>query len=88
MKRTVLLVLVGKRKESAVKLQQLLTAWGCLIKTRLGLHNGVMENCTETGLLFLELCGSDKDNAELARKISLISGIESKLVVLDAPDKE
>ena len=83
MKKTVLLVLVGKRKEAAVKLQQILTAWGCLIKTRLGLHAGVMENCSEAGFLFLELYGSDEDNAELARKIAVIPGIESKLVVLE-----
>jgi len=75
--------LVGKRKEVAVKLQQVLTAWGCLIKTRLGLHAGVMENCSEAGFLFLELYGSDADNAELARKIGVIPGIESKLVVLE-----
>jgi hypothetical protein len=87
MKKTVLLVLVGKRKESAVKLQQVLTAWGCLIKTRLGLHAGVMENCSETGLLFLELCGSDTDNAELARKIGVIPGVESKLVILEGPNE-
>ncbi|MFA6619179.1 MAG: hypothetical protein WCT23_08945 [Candidatus Neomarinimicrobiota bacterium] len=86
MKKTALLILVGKRKESAVKLQQVLTAWGCLIKTRLGLHSGVMENCSETGFLFLELSGSDEENAELARKVSVISGIESKLVVLDNPE--
>lgn len=83
MKKTVLLVLVGKRKEAAVDLQKVLTAWGCLIKTRLGLHTGVMENCTETGFLFLELYGSDEENAELARKVELIKGIESKLVVLE-----
>ena len=83
MKKTVLLVLVGKRKEAAVDLQKVLTAWGCLIKTRLGLHTGVMENCTETGFMFLELYGSDEDNAELARKVELIKGVESKLVVLE-----
>lgn len=86
MKKTVLLVLVGKRKEEAVKLQQILTAWGCLIKTRLGLHTGVMDNCTESGFLFLELYGSDEDNAELARKIAVLPGIESKLVVLENED--
>jgi hypothetical protein len=83
MKKTVLLVLVGKRKEAAVKLQQILTAWGCLIKTRLGLHAGVMENCSEAGFLFLELYGSDEDNAELARKVAVIPGIESELVILE-----
>lgn len=83
MKKTVLLILVGKRKEAAVDLQKVLTAWGCLIKTRLGLHTGVMENCTETGFMFLELYGSDEENAELARKVELIKGVESKLVVLE-----
>ncbi len=83
MKKTSLLILVGKRKESAVKLQQVLTAWGCLIKTRLGLHAGVMEDCTETGFLYLELYGSDEDNAELARKVAVIPGVESKLVILE-----
>jgi hypothetical protein len=87
MKKTVLLVLVGKRKEAAVKLQQILTAWGCLIKTRLGLHAGVMENCSEAGFLFLELYGSDEDNAELARKVAVISGIESKLVILEQKEE-
>lgn len=86
MKKSVLLILIGKRKESAVKLQQVLTAWGCLIKTRLGLHTGVMENCSESGLLFLELCGADKDNEELARKVAVIPGVESKLVVLEQPE--
>jgi hypothetical protein len=86
MKKTVLLVLVGKRKEAAVKLQQVLTAWGCLIKTRLGLHAGVMENCSESGLLFLELCGNDKDNEELSRKVAVIPGVESRLIVLEQPE--
>lgn len=83
MKKTALLILVGKRKEAAVKLQQVLTAWGCVVKTRLGLHSGVMENCSETGFLFLELSGSDADNTELARKVAVIPGVESKLVVLE-----
>ncbi|MDZ7796263.1 MAG: hypothetical protein R6V48_00905 [Fidelibacterota bacterium] len=87
MKKTILLILVGKRKEAAVKLQKILTAWGCLIKTRLGLHSGVMDNCSESGFLFLELYGSDKDNAELARKVEVIPGVESKLVILDHPDE-
>ncbi len=87
MKKTVLLILIGKRKEAAVKLQQVLTAWGCLIKTRLGLHTGVMENCSESGFLFLELFGSDKDDTELARKVAVIPGIESKLVVLEQEEE-
>lgn len=82
MSKTVLIILVGNRKDSAVKVQQVLTAWGCLIKTRLGIHDGVLDNCSEHGLIILELCGSKEQKDELARKISLIEGVSSKVVDL------
>jgi len=83
--KTILLILIGKRKDSAVKVQQILTAWGCNIKTRLGIHDGVLENCSDTGLLILELVGQAEDNKEIARKVSLIAGVSSQLVELAAP---
>jgi hypothetical protein len=82
MAKTILLILVGKRKETAVKVQQVLTAWGCIIKTRLGIHDGVMENCTDEGLLILELYGTDEQKEELARKVAVLPGVSSKLVNL------
>lgn len=82
-KKSVLLILVGTRKESAVKVQQVLTAWGCIIKTRLGIHDGVMENCTDEGLIILELYGSDEQKEELTRKVSVLQGVTSKLVDLE-----
>ncbi|MBA4251939.1 MAG: hypothetical protein C0425_11260 [Chlorobiaceae bacterium] len=82
MKKTILLLLVGNRKEDAVKVQQILTSWGCLIKTRLGIHDGVLENCSDTGLLILELVGTNEQNQEIARKLSLLPGVSSKLVDL------
>jgi len=83
--KTILLILIGKRKDSAIKVQQILTAWGCNIKTRLGIHDGVLENCLDTGLLILELVGKAKDNKEIARKVALIPGVSSQLVELENP---
>ena len=83
--KTILLILIGKRKDSAVKVQQILTAWGCNIKTRLGIHDGVLENCSDTGLLILELVGKAEDNKEIARKVALIPGVSSQLVELNIP---
>lgn len=83
MKKNILLVLIGNRKEEAVKVQQILTGWGCLIKTRLGIHDGVLDNCSDSGLLILELVGSDEQNHEIARKLSLLHGVSSKLVELE-----
>ena len=82
MEKTVLLILVSHRKETAVNVQKLLTAWGCLIKTRLGIHDGVLDNCSESGLLMLELVGDKDKHAELTRKLKLIDGVSAELVNL------
>ncbi|MGE5681337.1 MAG: hypothetical protein ACM34K_10710 [Bacillota bacterium] len=83
MKKSVLLILIGSRKESAVNVQKVLTGWGCIIKTRLGVHDGVLDNCSDQGLLMLELAGEDEKKEELARKIGLIKGVSSKLINLE-----
>lgn len=83
MERDVLLVLVSMRKEAATTVQKILTEWGCLIKTRLGLHEGVLDDCSESGLLFLELAGQKDQHTELARKLNLVKGVQAKLVTLN-----
>lgn len=82
MKKTILLILIGNRKEEAVQVQKILTAWGCIIKTRLGIHDGVLDNCSEEGLLILELHGKEEDKQELARKVAVLPGVHSQLVEL------
>ena len=82
MAKTLLIILVGKRKETAVKVQKILTAWGCIIKTRLGIHDGVMDNCSDEGLLILELYGTEEQKKELARKVEVLTGVSSQLVNL------
>jgi len=82
MSKTILTVLVSNRKEVVPKVQKILSAWGCIIKTRLGIHDGVKENCSNEGLLILELAGSDTDNKELERKLKLIDGVVCKLIKL------
>ncbi len=86
--KTILLILVGQRKQAAVQVQKVLTGWGCMIKTRLGIHDGVMENCSEQGLLILELAGERNKMDELARKVSLVKGVSSKLIDLKIPKEK
>ena len=82
MEKTLLLILIGDRKRAAVRVQQILTEWGCIIKTRLGIHDGVMENCSDEGLLILELYGTKEQKNELARKVAVLPGVSSQLVNL------
>ncbi|HPO49073.1 MAG TPA: hypothetical protein PLO89_02010 [Spirochaetota bacterium] len=82
MEKSVLVILLSNRREVAVKVQQILTDCGCIIKTRLGIHDGVQDKCSEVGLVMLELVGSEKEINELNDKLSGLSGVSAKLVKL------
>ncbi len=82
MERTILVILVGKRKETAVNVQKILTGWGCMIRTRLGLHDGTLDNCAESGLIILELVGDKDKITEMTRKLELLEDVSVKLVKL------
>ena len=82
MERRVMLILVSSRQDSAETVQKILSGWGCFIKTRLGLHDDVLDNCTESGLIFLELKGESEKLDEMERKLNLIKGVDAKQVVL------
>jgi ABC-type molybdate transport system substrate-binding protein len=79
MEKTILMVLISMRNENAVKVQSLLTEFGCLIKTRLGVHDASTDTCSNYGLLILELTGVKKDQDRLAKKLKQIKGIRVKL---------
>ncbi len=90
--RDVMLVLLSIRTKTAPTVQKMLTDWGCYIRTRLGLHQGILGDCTETGLIFLELVGDRDKHQELERKLNLLQGVKAQLVSLtldgtDAADK-
>jgi len=78
-----MLIVIDIRKKEAVTVQKILTEWGCFIKTRLGLHEDVLENCSEIGTVFLELAGEAEKHNELARKLNLLNGVHAKLVELE-----
>lgn len=82
MEKRVMLILVSSRKDSAETVQKILSGWGCHIKTRLGLHDDVLENCSESGLIFLELKGDPEKLDEMERKLNLLKGVDAKQVTL------
>ncbi len=82
MEKHVALVLLNNRHVSAVEVQKVLTSWGCSIKTRLGLHGGVQNACSEDGLLFLELAGEKAEHEKHIAELNAIPGVDAKLVAL------
>jgi len=80
--KTVMAIMVSNRKEEAEKVQKLLTGWGCLIKMRMGLHDQVLDNCSDEGLIILELVGEKEKHEELTRKLNVLKGVQAKMMTL------
>jgi hypothetical protein len=64
------------RVKEAIKVQDVLTKFGCSIKTRLGLHDVNEEVCSTNGIIILELCGSIDEMAKLENELLKIEGLE------------
>lgn len=82
MQKTLLVILMSHRNKNAFALQGVLTEYGCIIKTRLGIHDGVLDQCSEAGLIILELVGERDKHVELNNKIGLFDGVSSQLISL------
>lgn len=82
MKKSVLVILLKKRRSSAIRFQKILTRYGCIIKTRLGIHDGVLDKCSDTGLVILEIVGMDTEKKKFARELKGVPDLKLKLVEL------
>jgi len=74
---------LNTRGETSIKVQKILSVWGCLIKTRLGIHDDVLDNCTQIGLLFLDLACDIEKLKELEYKLNLVSGVDARLITME-----
>ena len=80
MQKSILLLLMGNRTATAVRVQEILTDMGCFIKTRLGIHDGSPDACTNSGLIILELLGEKEKKDNLVKQLESLEGVKVKLV--------
>jgi hypothetical protein len=73
-KKIVVGIYVPKRDPLAVKVQEILTKYGCSIKTRLGLHETSTEFCATYGLLLLETFGDKTEIDKMIEELRIIDG--------------
>ena len=81
MSNAVMCVLVKNRTNDAPQLQTVLTNHGCIIKTRVGMHE--VNNCAEDGLIMLHLTGSKEAIYDLEKAINALSEIRARTMLLD-----
>lgn len=71
---------IDDRIKKATEVQELLTEYGCNIKTRIGLHEVTGSFCAGYGLLLLELVGEEATANEMAGKLNALQGVEVKMM--------
>lgn len=71
----VIILNISNRNEDSVKLQEILTKYGCDIKTRIGLHQSENNQCSKSGLIILDVT---EDSKELTHELE--TNWETKIV--------
>lgn len=74
-------IYISDRVKEISDIQEILTKFGCTIKTRLGLHEVKDDFCFRSGLIILELFGSREDFVKLENELLKINGLEVKKMV-------
>lgn len=80
---TVMAIKLSGRNEIATKVQGVLTEYGCIIHTRLGLHNQESNSCSRDGLILLNLIAENKDQiSNLEKELVSIDGVTVKIITI------
>lgn len=59
--KTIIGIKLDNRSECAVEFQQILSKFGCGIRTRIGLHDTHTDYCTNFGVVLLEIVDNSAD---------------------------
>jgi len=76
-------VRMDNRVSNASKFQETLTHNGCIIKTRLGLHEISETACANDGLILLQPCGEKEEIERLVTDLNGLDGVRAKLIDLN-----
>lgn len=80
-KRIVIGIHISNRVNEVPCVQEVLTKYGCNIKTRLGLHEASESACSTSGLILLEMCGTENDVKMMEQELSVLDGVSVQKMV-------
>lgn len=76
---------VTERAKHAGKVQGVFTAYGCSIRTRLGLHEADAGRCSPNGMIILEMADDDAVVEKMVAELKALEGIEVQQMVFGHP---
>jgi hypothetical protein len=77
----VLGVMINDPSKGADRIQNILTKYGCTIRTRLGIHDIDQKYASETGLMLLELVGDMQECLRLENELLALEGVDVQKMV-------
>jgi imidazoleglycerol phosphate dehydratase HisB len=82
-KSTIFGVKLKQRTQSSPKFQEVLSKYGCNIKTRIGLHHVTDNVCSPEGVIIIEAIGNEKDIAEFEKDLINLPETEIQKMVFE-----
>lgn len=71
-------IVIENRRDFAPRVQEVLTEFGCIIKMRIGMHEGLENTCSNEGFIILNLNDDDKEVDRFIKKLKSIESVRVK----------
>jgi hypothetical protein len=77
---TIAAVKINGRIAQAPLVQEILTKYGCNIKTRIGFHEVSEDKCSMDGVLVVELIGKQTEIQDMFEELNKLDGVTPKII--------
>lgn len=77
---TIAAIKINGRDAKASLVQEILTRYGCNIKTRVGFHEVNEDQCSMDGILILQLFGKETEIQEMFDELGKLDGVSAKII--------
>jgi hypothetical protein len=82
-RHVILGVHVRDRVAKAANVQSVFTKHGCIIRSRIGLHPVMGNQCAPGGVILLEVLDDEKEWSALVKDLSALDGVEVQKMLFD-----
>jgi hypothetical protein len=76
----IIAIKINGRIANAPHVQEILTKYGCNIKTRVGFHETNEDQCSTDGILILQLFGKEEDILSMFAELQKLDGVLPKMI--------
>lgn len=76
----IMAIKINGRTVNAPSVQEILTKYGCNIKTRVGFHEVDENQCSMDGILILQLIGKEEVIRSMFSELKVLKGVIPKMI--------